>query len=77
MIGSLTAAMATLANVSWLLIVGSAAKVAFDLAICTCSLLVHYGVGLQQCSNDEARDKEERRAHIRRKIQRRRRKRRK
>merc|ERR1712045_674039 len=40
--------MATLANVSWLLLTGAAAKILFDLLICTCSLLVHYGVGLPQ-----------------------------
>jgi len=47
-VGAFTATMATLANVSWLLLTGAAAKILFDLLICTCSLLVHYGVGLPQ-----------------------------
>lgn len=78
-IGSLTATLATLADVSWLLVTGSAAKITFDLSICTCSLLVHYGVGLPQCtSKDEDEEKKEKRAaSIRRKIQRRRKRKRK
>ena len=47
-VGSLTATLATLADVSWLLVTGAAAKIFFDLLVCTCSLLVHYGVGLPQ-----------------------------
>ena len=39
-VGAFTATMATLANVSWLLLTGAAAKILFDLLICTCSLLV-------------------------------------
>ena len=30
------------------LVTGAAAKIFFDLLVCTCSLLVHYGVGLPQ-----------------------------
>ena len=52
-LGSLTATLATLGDVSWLLVTGAAGKIAFDLTICTASLLVHYGVGLPQCSSHQ------------------------
>ena len=71
-IGSLTASLATLADVSWLLVTGAAAKILFDLLICTCSLLVHYGVGLPQPPELE---KLENSLHNRRKIRRKRRRR--
>ena len=50
-LGSLTATLATLGDVSWLLLTGAGGKIAFDLTICTSALLVHYGVGLPQCSS--------------------------
>ena len=71
-IGSLTASLATLADVSWLLVTGAAAKILFDLLICTCSLLVHYGVGLPQLPEPE---KLENSVNNRRKIRRKRRRR--
>ena len=71
-IGSLTASLATLADVSWLLVTGAAAKILFDLLICTCSLLVHYGVGLPQPPEPE---KLENWVSNRRKIRRKRRRR--
>jgi hypothetical protein len=51
-IGSLTATVATLGDVTWLLVTGASARIAFDLTICVSALLVHYGVGLPQCRRD-------------------------
>ena len=57
-LGSLTATLATLGDVSWLLVTGAGGKIAFDLTICTSSLLVHYGVGLPQCSTSPSEAEE-------------------
>ena len=58
-LGSLTATLATLGDVSWLLLTGAGGKIAFDLTICTSALLVHYGVGLPQCSASQPLEAEE------------------
>ena len=57
-IGSLTATLATLADVSWLLVTGAAAKITLDLCLCTVALLVHYGVGLPQCSHNPEQEEQ-------------------
>lgn len=73
-LGSVTATMATLSDVSWLLVAGAGAKITFDLIICVAALLVHYGVGLPELTIKSDCQKERKQATARRIVRRRRKK---